>query len=118
MFSSRLHWGAPANPLSKLLEQKRASGAALLDLTESNPTAAGFAYSEEPILGALSDPRSLRYEPAPAGLAAARSAVSDHYAGRVQPERILLTASTSEAYGFLFKLLANAGDEVLIPRPS
>lgn len=118
MFSSRLHWGAPANPLSKLLEQKRAGGVALLDLTESNPTAAGFAYPEERILEALSDARSLRYEPAPAGLAAARSAVSGYYDCRVPPDRILLTASTSEAYGYLFKLLANAGDEVLIPRPS
>ncbi len=118
MFSSRLHWGTPPNPLAKLLAEKRASGVAILDLTESNPTAAGFTYPADRIMNALADPRSLCYEPAPAGLLAARSAVSEYYGGRVETGRILLTASTSEAYGFLFKLLANPGDEVLVPRPS
>jgi len=118
MFSSRLNWSAAANPLAKLLAQKRVSGAAILDLTESNPTAAGFSYSEDRILAALADPRSLCYEPAPAGIPAARMAVSSYYGGRVDPGRILLTASTSEAYALLFKLLADPGDEVLIPRPS
>jgi alanine-synthesizing transaminase len=118
MFSSRLNWGTPPNPLAKLLAEKRASGAVILDLTESNPTAAGFTYPADRILNALADPRSLCYEPAPAGLLAARSAVSEYYGGRVETGRILLTASTSEAYGFLFKLLADPGDEVLVPRPS
>jgi alanine-synthesizing transaminase len=118
MFSSRLNWSATANPLAKLLAQKRASGATVLDLTESNPTAAGFSYPEDRILAALADRRSLCYEPAPAGILAARMAVSSYYGGRVDPSRILLTASTSEAYALLFKLLANPGDEVLIPRPS
>ena len=118
MFSSRLNWSAGANPLAKLLAQKRASGAAILDLTESNPTAAGFQYPQDRILAALADPRSLCYEPAPAGIPAARAAVSTYYGGRVDPGGILLTASTSEAYALLFKLLADPGDEVLIPRPS
>ena len=118
MFSSRLNWSVPANPLSRLLAAKRASGTTILDLTESNPTAAGFTYPQERILAALTDPRSLRYEPAPAGILAARSAVSQYYGGRVDIARILLTASTSEAYGLLFKLLADPGDEVLVPRPS
>lgn len=118
MFSSRLNWGIPANPLSRLLAQKRASGAAILDLTESNPTSAGFTYPADSILKALADPRSLRYEPAPAGLLAARSAVSGYYGGKVDAGRILLTASTSEAYALLFKLLADPGHEVLVPRPS
>jgi hypothetical protein len=61
MFSSRLNWSASANPLAKLLAQKRASGAAILDLTESNPTAAGFQYPQNRILAALADPRSLCY---------------------------------------------------------
>jgi alanine-synthesizing transaminase len=118
MFSSRLNWGIPANPLSRLLAQKRASGAAILDLTESNPTNVGFTYPADHILHALADPRSLCYEPAPAGILAARSAVSKYYGGKVDAGRILLTASTSEAYALLFKLLADPGDEVLVPRPS
>lgn len=90
------------------------------DLTESNPTATGLEYPPE-VLSALSDPRALRYEPAPAGLAAAREAVAGYYRERgndVQPARILLTASTSESYSFLFKLLCDADDEILVPRPS
>jgi alanine-synthesizing transaminase len=118
MFSSRLNWGIPANPLAKLLAEKRASGAAILDLTESNPTSEGIVYPADRILAALADPRSLCYEPAPAGLLAARSAVSGYYSGRVDAARILLTASTSEAYALLFKLLADPGDEILVPRPS
>ena len=118
MFSSRLNWSVPTNPLARLIEEKRAVGSPILDLTESNPTAAGFSYPMDRILTALSDPRALRYEPAPMGLPTARAAVSEYYGRRVDPDRILLTASTSEAYGFLFKLLADPGDEVLVPRPS
>ena len=118
MFSSRLNWSVPANSLARLLAKKRASGAAILDLTESNPTIAGFTYPEDFILAALADPKSLRYEPAPAGILAARAAVSAYYGGRMDAGRILLTASTSEAYALLFKLLGDPGDEVLVPRPS
>jgi alanine-synthesizing transaminase len=118
MFSSRLDWAIGPNPLARLLQKKRSAGADILDLTESNPTAAGLNYSSERVLAALADPRSMRYEPAPAGIVAARAAISEYYSSRVPVERILLTASTSEAYGFLFKLLANPSDEVLAPRPS
>ncbi len=101
------------------MDERRSAGAAILDLTESNPTAAGFASPSDQILAALADPRALRYQPAAAGLPSARAAVSeDYYSGRVDPGRILLTASTSEAYAFVFKLLADPGDEVLVPRPS
>ncbi len=118
MFSSRLDWSLTPNPLARLLSEKRAAGAAILDLTESNPTIAGFEYRADCILAALADPNSIRYEPAPAGMRLTRAAVSEYYSGRVGPERILLTTSTSEAYSFAFKLLADAGDEVLVPRPS
>jgi len=118
MFSSRLAWNLAPNPLSRLLEEKRAAGVPILDLTESNPTAAGFTYPSDQILAALADPRLLRYEPAAAGMASARAAVAEYYAGAVPPDRILLTASTSEAYAYVFKLLADPGDEVLVPRPS
>jgi alanine-synthesizing transaminase len=121
-FSSRLNWDLAPNRLSLLLNEKRAAGAPILDLTESNPTTAGFAYPSDAILSALADPRSLRYEPAAAGMPAARAAVSDYYAealgNDVSPDRILLTASTSEAYAFVFKLLADPGDEMLVPTPS
>ncbi|MBI4480096.1 MAG: pyridoxal phosphate-dependent aminotransferase [Acidobacteria bacterium] len=121
MFSSRLHWDMQPNSLAQLLEAKRRSGAAILDLTESNPTRAGFAYPEQPILQALAQPGSLLYEPSPAGLHSAREAVAEYYRSRghrVEPSRILLTASTSEAYACLFKLLADPADEILVPRPS
>jgi len=121
MFSSRLDWSAPENPVAKSLREKRSRGVELLDLTESNPTAAGFSYPADLLLAALSDPRALRYEPNPAGLADARAAVAEYYrtiSPDVSPDRILLTASTSEAYSLLFKLLADPGDEVLVPRPS
>jgi len=79
-------------------------------------------YPSDAILAALADPRALRYEPSAAGMPVARAAVSDYYSGRgtrpVSPDRILLTASTSEAYAFVFKLLADPGDEILVPSPS
>jgi hypothetical protein len=120
-FSSRLHWDLRPNRLAEALAAKHRAGAKILDLTESNPTRAGFAYPSNEILGAFADGRSLVYEPKPAGLQAAREAVAGYYAARGQPvetSRILLTSSTSESYAWLFKLLADPGDEVLVPRPS
>ncbi|MBS1856106.1 MAG: pyridoxal phosphate-dependent aminotransferase [Acidobacteria bacterium] len=120
MFSARFHWDFRPNRLTLALGARRAAGQEVLDLTESNPTHAGLAYPEE-IARAFSGPGLLAYAPAPAGSPAAREAVSGYYRARgseVGAERILLTASTSEAYAYLFKLLANPGDEVLVPRPS
>jgi aspartate/methionine/tyrosine aminotransferase len=120
MFSSRFHWDLRPNRIARALEERRRAGARILDLTESNPTRAGMEYPPE-IWRAFEDPRLLVYEPAPAGSLAAREAVAAYYAARGQrvgPERILLTASTSEAYAYLFKLLTDPGDNVLVPRPS
>ena len=117
MFSSRLDWSAPENPLTKMIREKREHGETLLDLTESNPTAAGLSYPAGVLLQALADKRALRYEPHPAGLNDARAAVAEYYRD-VSQDWILLTAGTSEAYSLLFKLLADPGDEVLVPRPS
>lgn len=120
-FSSRIAWGAEVNPLTKLLRTKRAEGAEIVDLTITNPTRAGFDYPATQILSSLSDPRSLSYDPHPAGLLSAREAVAEYYAERnldVSPERLILTASTSEAYSYLFKLLTKPGDAVLVPSPS
>ncbi len=120
MFSSRFHWDFRTNRLTQALEARRRDGARILDLTESNPTRAGFEYPPETVR-AFDDPRVLVYEPSPAGAAEARQAVASYYAARgerVVTGRILLTASTSEAYAWLFKLLCDAGDHVLVPRPS
>ena len=75
MFSSRFHWDLRPNRLTELLQAKRRSGARVLDLTESNPTRAGFGYPAE-IVAAFQDPRVLLYEPAPAGMPEARLAVA------------------------------------------
>ncbi len=106
--------------MSRTLAQLRCDGVPILDLTESNPTRAGFAYDAD-LLAPLGDPRGLVYRPDPLGALDARRAVSDDFARRglsVSTDRIALTASTSEAYSLLFKLLCNPGDEVLIPQPS
>jgi aspartate/methionine/tyrosine aminotransferase len=120
MFSSRCSWDTRPNRLSQLLAEKRRSGAEILDLTESNPTRAGLAFPPD-IVEAFADNRMLVYDPSPRGSMEARQVVADYYAARgytVDPERILLTASTSEAYAYLFKLLADPGDHILVPRPS
>jgi len=116
MFSSRLHWDVRPNRLTEAIQSRRAAGGGILDLSESNPTRAGLNYPPE-ILRAFEDPRILTYEPTPAGLPEVRALVASYY-DAVDPARILLTASTSEAYAYLFKLLCNPGDHVLVPRPS
>jgi alanine-synthesizing transaminase len=118
MFSRRLPWTTESNSLSRLLDQKHAAGGPILDLTESNPTRIGIEYPREAILAALADPRILQYQPSPQGMLEAREAVSAYYAGDIPPEQILLTASTSEAYAYLFKLLCDPQAEILVPRPS
>jgi aspartate/methionine/tyrosine aminotransferase len=102
------------------LAAARAEGRSLVDLTASNPTQAGFEYPDD-LLAPLADARALRYDPQPLGYIEARRAVARDYERQgvlVRAECVALTASTSEAYSVLFKLLADAGDEVLVPRPS
>jgi alanine-synthesizing transaminase len=120
MFSNRTAWNLESNPLSKALAERIASGKPVIDLTESNPTKCGFYFEAEQILGALSHPASLQYDPLPQGLLPARNAVADYYRARgcaVNVDDIFLTTSTSEAYSFLFRTLCNPGDELLIPQP-
>ncbi len=119
-FSGRLPWDLPPNRLTAALQRRRAAGGEILDLTQSNPTRAGFDYPEE-IRRALAHPGALLYDPAPAGAGEARRAVAAYYAARglpVSAEQIVLASSTSEAYAWLFKLLCDPGDQVLAPRPS
>ena len=120
MFSNRTAWNLEPNLLSEALGNRLSSGKAVIDLTESNPTKCGFYFETEQILGALSDPASLHYEPVPQGLLPARNAVADFYRARgraINVNDIFLTTSTSEAYSFLFRTLCNLGDELLIPQP-
>lgn len=118
--SRRLRWDPRPNSLSLAKSAALASGRRLIDLTLSNPTQAGIAYPDD-LLAALCDRRAMTYQPDAAGLLMTREAVAEYYVGHgahVHPDQVILTASTSEAYHYLFKLLANPGDEVLIPRPS
>jgi hypothetical protein len=119
-FSSRVPATLASNRLAEAAARRRAASLPLIDLTASNPTTAGFDYPAD-LLAELASARGLVYEPEAAGMAAARDAVSDELARRgtpVAPDRIVLTASTSEAYAWLFKLLCDPGDEVLVPQPS
>ena len=120
-FSRRTQHETTLNALTLAVRARRATGLPMCDLTQSNPTLTDLPYERARILTALSDQRSLLYEPASFGLLGARTAVQalQRAAGfEISTEQIVLTSSTSEAYSFLFKLLCDAGDEVLIPQPS
>ena len=120
MFSSRLGQTAGRNRLALALAARKAMGLPVIDLTLSNPTRAGFVYPPG-LLQPLAHDRALRYEPQAFGLPAAREAISNDFArrgARVAAGQIVLTASTSEAYSLLFKLLCDPGDAILAPRPS
>ena len=123
MFSDRTNWKLTRNRLTETLEEVRSSGARVLDLTLSNPTRAGLHYDETRILEALASPQSMDYDPHPKGLSVARAAVAAYYhtvhgLRDFDPERLILTTSTSEGYSFVFRLLCNPGDELLVPKPS
>jgi aspartate/methionine/tyrosine aminotransferase len=143
MFSDRTNWKLAPNLLTQALEEARARGAKILDLTVSNPTRVGLQYDSQAVLSALgmetatsraNDAREMRhptatmghpvldYDPQAKGLVSAREAVAEYYRldheVDVDPERIVLTTSTSEGYSFVFRLLCNAGDELLVPKPS
>lgn len=120
MFADRVNLSAEPNVLSKVLKLKKHRGETILDLTQSNPTRCGFRYDSERILDALCRQESLDYAPDPHGLSSARRAIAGYYrkkAVSVAPDAIYLTASTSEAYSLLFKLLGNPDDQVLVPNP-
>ena len=122
MFSNRTNWKLTRNRLTEALDEARSSGARVLDLTISNPTRAGLHYNDPEILQSLSSPRSMDYDPQPKGLPSARAAVADYYQVQhgiqLDPEHLTLTTSTSEGYSFVFRLLCNPGDELLVPKPS
>ncbi len=121
MFSERTNWGEGVNELTRAVEQRQAAGLPILDLTASNPTRCGFALDAARILPPLAGPAALVYEPIPFGRPAAREAVARYYRERgasLDTADLCLTTSTSEGYSFLFRLLCDPGDEVLISTPS
>jgi aspartate/methionine/tyrosine aminotransferase len=120
MFASRTNWNLKPNRLAEALERHKSSGRRLLDLSASNPTECGFKYDAPAIMRSLCAPASLQYRPDPKGIKSTREAVSAYYAERderIGVDDLILTASTSEAYSFVFRLLCNPGDELLIPTP-
>jgi alanine-synthesizing transaminase len=118
VFSRRTAWSIARNRIAAAVEERRGTGRPVLDLTETNPTRVGLPMPEPEIRVALADGRILQYEPMAFGNYQARAAVSAYHGGAVPPEHVVLTASTSEAYALLFKLLADPGDRVLVPAPS
>jgi alanine-synthesizing transaminase len=121
MFSHRTAWKLTPNRLTQVQQELEAAGREVLDLTISNPTRAELHYDAETILQALNNPRAMDYDPQPKGLPSARAAVAGYYRrrhDRVGPDSIVLTTSTSEGYSYVFRLLCNAEDEILVPKPS
>jgi len=121
-FSARSAHDPTPNALTQALAARRAAGRPVLDLTVSNPTRAGIPYDEAAIVAAFADRSVLAYEPAPLGPLAAREWVAAELRSAgiasARAEDLVLTASTSEAYAWIFKVLCDPGDEVLAPEPS
>ena len=123
MFSDRTNWKLTPNLFSRIQQQLREARTPICDLTVSNPTQCGLPYDEAAVLAAFQNSSALSYNPQPKGLLVAREAVSRYYREShdlpdLDPDAILLTTSTSEAYSFVFRLLCNPGDEVLVAKPS
>ena len=121
MFSRRTDWKLTPNRFTQVQRELQAAGREVLDLTVSNPTRAELHYDTEAILQALVNPETMDYDPQPKGLRRAREAVAGYYRKQhddIDPESIVLTASTSEGYSYVFRLLCNVGDEILVPKPS
>jgi aspartate/methionine/tyrosine aminotransferase len=120
-FAQRTSWNLATNRYTEALEAHRRAGRELLDLTASNPTTIGLHYRDAELLRALANPDALRYDPQPKGLLTAREAIAAYYAEhgvRISPDDLILTTSTSEAYSFVFRLLCDPSDAVLVPTPS
>ncbi len=118
-FSHRTDWNTEESELARAHRLRAQAGLPIADLTASNPTRCGFQFNPH-LLQALTDPKALDYDPQPLGSLPARQAVCRYYSGHhveVDPGQIVLTVSTSEAYSFLFRLLCDAGSEVLVPQP-
>ncbi|MGD0893761.1 MAG: pyridoxal phosphate-dependent aminotransferase [Terracidiphilus sp.] len=118
-FSARTGWNTEESELSRAHRMRVESGLPFADLTVSNPTRCGFEYDLQ-LLAALADPQALDYDPQPRGSVRARQAVCSYYADHgveVDPDHVVLTTSTSEAYSYLFRLLCDPGTEIILPQP-
>jgi aspartate/methionine/tyrosine aminotransferase len=123
MFSKRTEWGLTPNRFTEAHRELLAAGREVLDLTVSNPTRAGLEYDAKLILSSLNRTEALDYDPQSKGLLSARQGVAGYYQDQhglpsVDPESIVLTTSTSEGYSFVFRLLCDFEDEILVPKPS
>jgi len=123
MFSKRTDWKLTPNRFTEVQRELRAAGMEVLDLTLSNPTRAGLHYDTDTILNSLLQSEAMDYDPQPKGLRSAREAVAAYYREQheefdVDPESLVLTTSTSEGYSYVFRLLCNPDDEILVPKPS
>lgn len=123
MFSKRTEWKLTPNRFAQAQADLRAAGVKVLDLSVSNPTRADLHYDAEAILQSLAQPETMHYDPQPKGLLTARQAVMRYYHDAhdlygVDPESLILTTSTSEGYSYVFRLLCNVDDEILVPKPS
>ncbi|MSR77267.1 MAG: pyridoxal phosphate-dependent aminotransferase [Candidatus Omnitrophica bacterium] len=120
-FANRANWEQTANLFHRKCTELRQKGTELLDLTVSNPTQCGFEYLNPALLAPLQNQSNLEYTPDPRGLLSCRAAIASYYKVKgiqVEPSQIFVTANTSEAYSFVFKLLLDPGDSMLAPEPS
>jgi alanine-synthesizing transaminase len=120
-FSKRTNWDLGESAYAAAVREARVPGRTLYDLTLSNPTRCGFSYDADTVLGSLTDARAITYDPDPRGILSAREGVTRYYSdhsAEVDPGDIVLTTSTSESYSYLFRLLCDPGDEVLVAQPS
>ena len=123
MFSKRTEWKLTPNRFTQVQAELGSAGMKVLDLSVSNPARAGFHFDIDEILGSLALPEAMDYDPQPKGLRKAREAVAHYYRDEhegydVDPDSLILTTSTSEAYSYIFRLLCNPGEELLVPKPS
>ncbi|HEY6184814.1 MAG TPA: pyridoxal phosphate-dependent aminotransferase [Terriglobales bacterium] len=122
MFSRRTDWKLTHNRFTEAQLEIEKNGRKLLDLAVSNPTRVGVEHDRQ-ILQSLLNPEAMDYDPQPKGLLSARKAVANYYREQYKgihfdPESLILTTSTSEGYSYVFRLLCNPEDEILVPKPS
>jgi alanine-synthesizing transaminase len=120
-FSSRTGWDVGESGFAAAIREAHASGRKLYDLTLSNPTVCGFEFDAMDVLSPLRNEEAIVYDPNPLGMRGAREAVAGYYGvhgAAVDPDAVVLTTSTSEGYGYLFRLLCDTGDEMLVAQPS
>jgi len=118
-FASRTDWPRIESAYSLALAAAR-HDPTLIDLTTSNPTGVGLV-GQAPLTAALRDPAIGAYHPEARGPGAVRDAIARYYGRRsieVDPANVIVTASSSEAYAYVFRLLCEPDDAVLAPLPS